>query len=85
MPRTDHLTTKSFPNMHKLPCIVTTLITEMNTGNIIGFGRTKPQQLDNLINSYIKKKSVTYQQCFTQELAAYHAQLKQRLTLTKAG
>ncbi|GAA5137029.1 hypothetical protein [Thalassotalea piscium] len=65
---------------HKLPNTLNELITQTNMTNVIGFGKTKRQQLESVLNNLLQNKSDEFIELFKQELTKYYSELNYDLT-----
>ena len=60
---------------HKLPCSLSALIESINDTNLVGFGRTRQQQLECLLQNLLKKHSNDFKAQLKSELLCYYASL----------
>lgn len=73
---------KKLNRKHKLPNALNELINQTNTTNVVGFGKTKRQQLESLLNNLLQNKSDEFIELFKQQLTIYYSELKYDLTKT---
>lgn len=73
---------KNLNRKHKLPDALNELIKQTNTTNVVGFGRTKRQQLESLLNNLLQNQNDEFIALFKQQLTTYYSELKCDLTKT---